>query len=94
MDGDTYWMDVDLGMRQHGHWKIRLHSYSCPERRDPGGEEAWKAALNLLYAAKAIVIRTYKDQLSYDRWVADIWVDGFLLGPILLNAGHAKYTPM
>lgn len=94
MDGDTWWMDVDLGMRTHVHWKIRLHDYSCPERRESGGVEAKTYALEKLYAAKQIVLVTYKDRLSYDRWVADVYVDGDSLGPMMQLAGYATYTPM
>jgi hypothetical protein len=94
LDGDTYWVDMDLGVRQHSHWKLRLRNYSCPERGEPGGLEAWQFALDTLYRAKILIAKTYNDRLSHDRWVSDIWVDGVLLGEILLRAGHATYTPM
>lgn len=93
MDGDTWWMDVDLGMRAHLFVKIRLRNYSCPERMEPGGVAAKEYTLQLLYGAAALVIQTHKDRLSYDRWVADVYADGALLGPLLVAAGHATYTP-
>lgn len=94
LDGDTWYVDLDLGVRQHSHWKIRLRNYSCPERTEPGGLEAWAFALDRLYAAKNIIMETHLDKLSYDRWVADVWLDGEPFGPILVAAGHAIYTPM
>jgi endonuclease YncB( thermonuclease family) len=94
LDGDTYWMDIDLGVRTHAHWKIRLRNYSCVERGDPGGLAAQDFALSHLYAALQVVIQTYKDRLSHDRWVADAWIDGRSLGEILVQAAHATYTPM
>lgn len=94
MDGDTWWADLDLGVRQHSHWKLRLRNYSCPERKDPGGLEAWEYALGILYGATQIIVQTHKDRLSHDRWIADVWVDGQPFGPILVAAGHALETPM
>lgn len=97
LDGDTYWMDVDLGLRQHSFWKVRLRNYSCVERDQSGGLKAQEVALELLYGATNIVIQTYKDRLSHDRWVADIWIGGEkegLLGELLCTAGQATYTPM
>lgn len=94
LDGDTYWLDVDLGLRVHAHWKIRLRNYSCAERGPAGATEAQEAALTALYGASQVIIQTYKDRLSHDRWVADVWVDGRLLGEVLVLGGHASFTPM
>ncbi len=72
MDADTFWMDVDLGLRVHAYWKIRMRNYSCPERTTAEGVLAREYAHNILYAAKALIVQTYRDRLSYDRWVEDI----------------------
>lgn len=93
MDGDTWWMDVDLGLRVHTFTKIRLHRYSAPEMSTPEGPPAKEKALARLYAATSILIQTYHDALSHDRWVADVYVDGQLLGPLLVSDGAVVAVP-
>lgn len=80
-DGDTWWLDVDLGLRQHSFTKIRLHGFYAPEMSTPEGVLAARTADALLAGATQIVVETYKtiqgvDYASHDRWVADVWVDG------------------
>jgi endonuclease YncB( thermonuclease family) len=97
MDGDTWWMDIDLGLRTHLQTKIRLKDYSCPERVADGGPAAKARALALLYAATVIIVETHKafalDRAIYDRWEGVVWVDGVLIGELLLAEGLATYTP-
>ena len=88
-DGDTYELNVDLGFRVYARLMVRLHGYSCPELNQPDGVAARDAAIGLCAAAKQIVIQSYKDQQSFARWVADVYVDGEHLGELLLRRGLA-----
>lgn len=72
-DGDTYTMQVDLGFRCAITIQVRLHGWSCPELSDPLGPEATVAAAKLL-GGGPVVIQSYKDQRSFERWVADVYV--------------------
>jgi endonuclease YncB( thermonuclease family) len=97
MDGDTWWMNIDLGLRVHVLTKIRLKDYSCPERKDPGGAEAKARALTLLYGASVVIVETHKafaqDRAIYDRWEGTVWCDGNHLGEQLFAEGFATHTP-
>lgn len=84
VDGDTYEMDVDLGMRVHHHVAIRLHGWGAAEMSTEAGIQARDAASTILQMPGAnIVIETYKDQQTFARWVADIYVDGQPLSLLL-----------
>ena len=89
IDGDTYILDVDLGFRVYAALTIRLHGYSCPELREPNGPEAMLFAQAALMVSDSIVVESYRDQQSFARWVADVYVDGEHLGEQLWNAGLA-----
>jgi hypothetical protein len=46
-----------------------------------------------LLAPRQVVIRSYKDQRSFERWVCDVWLDehdGRNLGDVIVAAGHGK----
>jgi len=93
IDGDTYILDVDLGFRIYAAINIRVHNYDAPEMVGPDkarGLAAKDAAAAFLSAATVIVIESYKDARSFERWVADVYVDGELLSDKLTAAGHAK----
>lgn len=93
LDGDTWWIDLDLGLRVHAVVKIRLRNYSAPELKQPGGIKAKTRALELLYAASTLVVQTYPDQMSHDRWVGTIWLDSVPLHETLLKEGLVRHTP-
>lgn len=92
LDGDTAELDIDLGFRVHARLLIRLRDVNCPEARDHGGPEATAYALQLLTDAD-LLVQTYKDQQSFARWVADVWIVGegapLAVADALVAAGHA-----
>lgn len=88
VDGDTYEMQIDLGFKVHVVVSVRLHGWSCPELSQPGGIEARHAARELL-AQSPILVQTYKDQQTFARWVADVFVGGRHVGELLAALGHA-----
>jgi hypothetical protein len=90
MDGDTYWMDIDLGLRVHAQVKIRLRDYSAPELNEPKGPETKIIAHDMLYMAKDVLVKTYPDSPTHDRWEGEIFLDGRSMGPWLFELGFVK----
>ena len=89
IDGDTYVLDVDLGLRVHAHAQIRLRDWSAFEMNTEAGRAAQVAAAALLLAPGArIVIETYKDTQTFGRWIADVWIEGQPLTTLLLAHLH------
>jgi endonuclease YncB( thermonuclease family) len=90
VDGDTWWMVLDLGFGVLDKIKVRLHGYDTPERHQPNYEEATKFASDALTGAQVVIVESYKDDRSFERWVCDVYVDGILLGDKLKEAGLLK----
>jgi endonuclease YncB( thermonuclease family) len=95
-DGDTYRLRVDLGFRCAVTIQCRLHGVDCPELNTPEGKEARHFAMNWLMpyypeAPGLVVIESYKDQRSFERWVCQVWLrDGRSVGDVLVAAGHGR----
>jgi endonuclease YncB( thermonuclease family) len=92
-DGDTYRLRVDLGFRCAVTIQCRLHGVDCPELDTPEGKLARAFVAITLLAPRQVVIRSYKDQRSFERWVCDVWLDehdGRNLGDVIVAAGHGK----
>lgn len=90
-DGDTYDMVIDLGFKAAIRVPVRIRNFDTPELRTPDGIRATAAAANILEAPGAsIVVETYKDQRSFERWIADVYVNGENIGDLLVNQGFAR----
>lgn len=92
IDGDTYRLLVDVGFRCYVSIEARLHGVNCPESNTEEGQKATTFVTNLL-AEKTLVIRSYKDQRSFARWVCDVWMtdpsgNEANLTQTILNEGH------
>ena len=81
VDGDTYDLDIDLGMGVHRHERIRLADVNTPEtygvKKDSdeylAGLEAKVHVQESFAMADAIVVRTKKDKKGkYGRYIADV----------------------
>lgn len=104
VDGDTVWLEVDLGFRITMKVDFRLYGIDAPERygikADPEAAERSKKYLELLLAPlpigrpQALTIKTYKPD-KYGRWLADIWTeDGNSVNNLMLLTGNAvQYNP-
>jgi micrococcal nuclease len=95
-DGDTYKLRVDLGFRCAVTIQCRLHGVDSPELNTPEGKIARDFVLTLIngYSQTPVVVQSYKDQRSFERWVCDVWLDdhgldGRSLADVLVQAGHA-----
>lgn len=76
-DADTYLLEIDMGYRAYLRVPVRVRNLWMPELGTPEGEAAAAKATKLLSAAGAqIVVRSYKDTLSHDRWIADVYIGG------------------
>jgi len=93
IDGDTYVLFIDHGFRCWSKQPIRLRNYSAPELNEPGGLEAKERAAGIFAMTTEIVIESYKDQMSFARWVADIYVDGLSLAEKLSTPAPQPVMP-
>lgn len=90
-DGDTYEMTLDLGFHASIRVPVRIRGFDTPELPTPEGIRATGAAANILETPNAvIVVETYKDQRSFERWIADVYVNGENIGELLVNQGFAR----
>lgn len=74
-DGDTIHVRVDLGMRTYRDIVLRFENIDAPEItgvEKPQGLIAKDAAAAWL-AGRKLVVKTYKDPGSYDRYTAEVY---------------------
>jgi len=108
IDGDTYLLLIDLGLRVRAEVEIRLNGWSCPERNTPNGMQAMFAAQEWLIGQFGmltewpLIVQTFKDQRSFARWIADVYTRDYKseepddvtthVGELLARDGHASRT--
>lgn len=93
-DGDTYKLRVDLGFHASLVIQCRLHGVDCPELNTQEGKLARAFVVSLFHPAIPIVIESYKDQRSFERWVCDVWLDdGRSLADVLVAEKYATKYP-
>lgn len=90
IDADTFKLRVDLGFGVWSVITVRVRGIDTAELRTPDGDAAKAAVVRIFQDAPVIVIATYKDQMTFARWVADVWVDGELFADRLRREGWAK----
>ncbi len=95
VDGDTFVVDIDLGYTGHVHVRIRLRSINVYEKNTDQGKLAISYLQGLLFplskSSIPLVIQSYKDARSFERWIADVWLpDGDLLSDRLREIGYEK----
>ena len=78
IDGDTVELNVDLGFNIHHIIRGRLYNVSAPElfsgnERDKG--ELAKSFLNQLVYGRSVIVNTYKDKMTFNRWVVELKFD-------------------
>lgn len=76
VDGDTVWLDVDLGFRVRLMTDFRLIGVDTPEHGKPGFAEA--TAFNNAAAPPGtkVSLASYRDPDKYGRWLGAVTVDG------------------
>lgn len=92
-DGDTIYVEVDLGFTIKVKKKLRLARIDTPELR---GEERERGLMvrdlvRSMILGKCVIIKTYKDKAGkFGRYIAEVFLqDGTNLNDWLLENGHA-----
>lgn len=99
VDGDTFDLHLDLGLRQYGHYRIRLLLVDTPEiygaNASPEGQEAKEFTERWFEEAADVWLEVHKEG-SFSRWIGeplDIGNEAASLSGALLKAGLAEeYT--
>ncbi len=74
VDGDTLWVDIDLGFPPTTVQKLRLRGLDAPELGSPEGQAAKDYVANCLQKCPFIAIKTYwRDK--FDRYLVDVFYD-------------------
>lgn len=93
VDADTFVLNTDLGFNVWAHITVRLRGVNAPERGAPGGPEATEWVRGLIGNAD-LYVRSYKDRMTFARWICDVGViDGVMmldLAEAMIEAGHAE----
>lgn len=100
LDGDTVWVNIDLGMKGWTTQKLRLRGVNSAEIVTAEGKTAKDHMVNVLEGCKFIAVKTYwRDKFT--RYLADIFYDknetdlaklvqsGKFLNQELLDEGYA-----
>lgn len=93
IDGDTYWVVLDLGLDSLARFKLRLRGIDCPEIQTPEGRAAKRFVESLLGSASMLTVCSFKND-KYDRYEADVFFENaageeIFINQHLLDAGHA-----
>lgn len=96
VDGDTVWLDVDLGFRTRHRSPFRLIGVDTPERGKLGYALAIEAVNTWAPVGSTVPIRTYQNPDKYGRWLVEIAITGWAqatVNQLLIEAGLAQvYT--
>jgi endonuclease YncB( thermonuclease family) len=104
VDGDTFDVFIDLGMNNYAYDTIRLHDFDTPEIFHPSNTAernhgmAARARVVDVLDQKPVLIRSFKDQETFGRYVADVYYlidqgDGWIdrsLAVLLAEEGFKK----
>lgn len=98
IDGDTIEVEIDLGFNQQSNGvRLRIRGINAPEL-DKAGEKAAgqesKMFLAKMIEGKPVKVHTFKtktgrDVKTFERYVADVFINGLNVAELMLNAGHA-----
>jgi hypothetical protein len=72
VDGDTIWLNIDLGFDSWTRQKVRLRGIDCPEIDTDSGKEAKKFVEAKLKEVEFVVVKTHKSD-KFDRYLTDIF---------------------
>jgi micrococcal nuclease len=96
VDGDTLDVLIDSGFNNYTHQTIRVRGINAPELREATGKVAHAYVRELLPPGTPCVVKTYKDAITFGRYVADVYIDvegvTYSLGQHLVQAGHAALS--
>lgn len=90
IDADTLVLDVDLGFHVWITVHVRVRGVDAPELHTDAGDAAKAAVVKFFESQPAIVVATYRDVRSFERWVADVYLNGDLFATWLKTHGFEK----
>jgi endonuclease YncB( thermonuclease family) len=96
IDGDTYEVRVRLPLFTDRRVEVRLHNVSAPEKSTDAGKASMNYVKTFLTPGRAIDVRTYliaktgDEEMTFIRYVADVFLDGKDFGQQMVAAGFAK----
>ncbi len=89
IDADTFTAVIDLGFGFNTVQKLRLRGLDAPEMESAEGKEAKEFLEHQLsFPRSQVLIRTSKSD-KYDRYLADLFVDGEYVNQKLVERGFA-----
>lgn len=71
VDGDTYYLRMDLGFHVGMTIPLRLLGVDAPEVSTPEGRTA-RDEVRAMLEGRAVVVQTKKDTQSFARWVGSV----------------------
>jgi micrococcal nuclease len=90
VDGDTLWLDVDLGFDVARKDSFRLWGINAPEHGTPEGDAATQWLKDQLAGLETVRVATQKDKREkYGRYLATLWVGSRCVNTDMVEAGHA-----
>lgn len=103
VDGDTIWLNIDLGFSCWTRQKVRLRGIDCPELDTKKGQEAKEFVEARLKEVDFVLVKTHKSD-KYERYLTDVFYlageenpqrvleEGIFLNQELLDLGLAKIS--
>ncbi len=93
VDGDTFDLHLDLGLRQYGHYRIRLRDVDAPEVYGSRASEEGRMAKEFVERWFASAVNPWVEiynEGKFSRWIGEPYdVGGTVLSEELLEAGLA-----
>ena len=102
VDGDTFFLDIDVGFKTKMEHKVRLRGINCAEKGTKRGDEA-TAFVEEELLSRIVIIRSYKSMTEkFGRYLVDLWylkdetdkerilAEGHWLNQVLLDKGLAR----
>jgi len=91
VDGDTIWVQIDLGFDAYQNMSLRLAGINTPEMSTPEGRAARDWLVARLEPFEEIIIETIKDRKEkYGRYLAYIILNDVNINEEMLTLGVAK----
>ncbi|MBN1698878.1 MAG: thermonuclease family protein [Spirochaetales bacterium] len=72
VDGDTLWVNIDLGFEIRTKQKLRLRGINAADVTTGEGKKAQQYIINQLYECTYVIVKTYYRD-KYNRYLADIY---------------------
>lgn len=102
LDGDTIWLNIDLGFNTWIKHKARLRGIDTPPIETKGGQKAYKYVRSVLKGLPFVIVKSHGRD-KYDRHLVDLFYmkdaepekvlkEGIFLNQELLNKGLADYS--